>query len=133
MAPDQAENLKAMPNLVVTRGATMRIGFLILDARGTSSADSPMKHLKVRQAINYAINRDGLASQLVGGESKPLQVACYPGQSTTTTRPRPKRCLPKPVTRTASRPKSSLIGTGTTWKQSSATCAPWASTPSCVT
>ncbi|WP_038821297.1 ABC transporter substrate-binding protein, partial [Pseudomonas syringae] len=66
--------------LVVTSGATMRIGFLILDARGTSSADSPMKHLKVRQAINYAINRDGLASQLVGGESKPLQVACYPGQ-----------------------------------------------------
>ncbi|EKN44851.1 MULTISPECIES: ABC transporter substrate-binding protein [Pseudomonas] len=80
VAPDQAENLKAMPNLVVTSGATMRIGFLILDARGTSTADSPMKHLKVRQAINHAINREGLASQLVGGESKPLQVACYPGQ-----------------------------------------------------
>ncbi len=80
VAPDQTPNLKAMPNLTVTSGATMRIGFLILDARGTSSADSPMKNLKVRQAINYAINRDALASQLVGGESKPLQVACYPGQ-----------------------------------------------------
>jgi peptide/nickel transport system substrate-binding protein len=80
VAPDQAEQLKAMPNLSVLSGATMRIGFLILDARGTSSDNSPMKDLKVRQAINYAINREALASQLVGGESKPLQVACYPAQ-----------------------------------------------------
>ncbi|MBD1553184.1 ABC transporter substrate-binding protein [Pseudomonas typographi] len=80
VAPDQAEQLKQMPNLSVVSGGTMRIGFLILDARGTSSENSPMKNLKVRQAINYAINREGLASQLVGGESKPLQVACYPAQ-----------------------------------------------------
>ncbi|WDY56922.1 ABC transporter substrate-binding protein [Pseudomonas sp. PSKL.D1] len=80
VAPDQAVNLQTIPSLKVTSGETMRIGFLILDARGTSSENSPMKNLKVRQAINHAINRDALASQLVGGQSKPLQVACYPQQ-----------------------------------------------------
>ncbi|TWI47983.1 peptide/nickel transport system substrate-binding protein [Pseudomonas duriflava] len=76
IAPDQAEQLKAVPNLTVKSSGTMRIGFLILDARGTSSQDSPLANLKVRQAIN----REGLSSQLVGGESKPLYVACYRGQ-----------------------------------------------------
>ncbi len=80
VTPDQAVDLKGMPNLTVTSGETMRIGFLILDARGTSTENSPMKQLKVRQAINHAINRNALATQLVGGEAKPLQVACYPGQ-----------------------------------------------------
>jgi peptide/nickel transport system substrate-binding protein len=77
---DQAVDLRGMPNLTVTSGETMRIGFLILDARGTSTENSPMKNLKVRQAINHAINRNALATQMVGGEAKPLQVACYPGQ-----------------------------------------------------
>lgn len=77
---DQAIDLKGIPNLTVTSAETMRIGFLILDARGTSSENSPMKNLKVRQAINHAINREALATQLVGGEAKPLQVACYPRQ-----------------------------------------------------
>ena len=80
IAPDQAEQLKAVPNLTVKSSGTMRIGFLILDARGTSSQDSPLANLKVRQALNYAINREGLSSQLVGGESKPLYAACYRGQ-----------------------------------------------------
>ncbi|TFZ33403.1 ABC transporter substrate-binding protein, partial [Pseudomonas syringae] len=61
-------------------GAPMRCGFLIVAAGGTPSAVAPRDHLKVRQASNHASNRDGLASQLVGGERRPLQIACYPGQ-----------------------------------------------------
>ncbi len=142
VTPDQAVDLKGMPNLTVTSGETMRIGFLILDARGTSTENSPMKQLKVRQAINHAINRNALATQLVGAKPSPCRwpaiqasSAATPPRprSTTTTRPRPRRCSPKPVTPTASRQKSSLIATAITSKPSSATCAPWASTPSCAT
>ena len=61
VTPDQAVDLKGMQSLTVTSGETMRIGFLILDARGTSTENSPMKHLKVRQAINHAINRNAVS------------------------------------------------------------------------
>ncbi|OAN26617.1 ABC transporter substrate-binding protein [Pseudomonas oryzihabitans] len=80
VAPDQAEQLKAAPNLTVESGASMRIGFLSMDAQGASSPDSPFAKAEVRQAINYAINRKAIASQLMGGGSQPLQVACYPEQ-----------------------------------------------------
>ncbi|QDD88251.1 ABC transporter substrate-binding protein [Pseudomonas oryzihabitans] len=80
VAPDQAAQLKGIPNVTVESGASMRIGFLSMDAQGTSSPDSPFAKLQVRQAVNYAINRQAIASQLMGGGSQPLQVACYPGQ-----------------------------------------------------
>ncbi len=77
---DQAEQLKAMPNLTVLSSETMRVGFLTLNSRGTDQADSPFAKLKVREAINYAINRDGLANQLVRGGSRPLDTPCFPDQ-----------------------------------------------------
>lgn len=80
VAPDQAVHLKEMPNLQIKSGGTMRIAFLTLDASGTSSNNSPFMDVRVRQALNYAIAKKGLASELIGGESQPLDVACFPGQ-----------------------------------------------------
>ncbi|MDH2434452.1 ABC transporter substrate-binding protein [Pokkaliibacter sp. MBI-7] len=77
---DQAESMQAMPNLTVTGGETMRIGYLAMDSQGTSAADSPFKDLRVRQAVDYAINRDGMARELVRGGSRALYAPCYPSQ-----------------------------------------------------
>lgn len=77
---DQAEQLKGMPNITVASGETMRIGYLTLNSRGTDDANSPLKKLKVREAINYAMNRDGLANELVRGGSRPLYTPCFPEQ-----------------------------------------------------
>lgn len=77
---DQAQRLQRLPNVKVTNADTFRIGFLTLDAAGLSDPDSPLKNVKVRQAIAYAVDRQGIASRLIGGSSKPVSSACTPKQ-----------------------------------------------------
>ena len=74
---DQAESLKTTPKITVQSGETMRVGFLTIDATGTSGPNSPFKDLRVRQAVNYAINRKGIADNLVRGGSQPVYTACF--------------------------------------------------------
>ncbi len=82
--PDQAKKLASMPNIKVIAAETMRIGYLTMDAAGVTLKhgmnDDPFKKLKVRQAVNYAVNREAIAKNLVGGQSKPVYSACYPTQ-----------------------------------------------------
>jgi peptide/nickel transport system substrate-binding protein len=77
---DQAEKLAKMPNLTVIPAETMRVGFLYLDAAGRTGEDSPFKKLAVRQAINYAVDRQAMVTNLVGGESRVIHSACFPTQ-----------------------------------------------------
>ena len=77
---DQAESLKSTPNISVQSGETMRVGFVTIDATGASSPNSPFKDLRVRQAVNYAINRKGIADNLVRGGSQPVFSACFRAQ-----------------------------------------------------
>ncbi len=82
--PDQAEMLKSNPDLIVTPAETMRIGFLQFDAANRSgkehNMDNPFDKLEVRQAINHAINREAIAKNLVGGQSRAIYSACFPSQ-----------------------------------------------------
>ncbi|RTZ91836.1 MAG: ABC transporter substrate-binding protein [Deltaproteobacteria bacterium] len=81
--PDQAKKLATMPNIKVIAAETMRIGYLTMDAAGRTiqhGIKDPFKKLKVRQAVNYAVNREAIAKNLVGGQSKPVYSACYPSQ-----------------------------------------------------
>ena len=74
---DQAESLKSMPNTSVLSGETMRIGFLTMNANGTTPEALPFKDVRVRQAVNLAINRQGLAESLVRGGSQPVFAPCF--------------------------------------------------------
>ncbi|MCP4149701.1 MAG: ABC transporter substrate-binding protein, partial [bacterium] len=82
--PDQAAKLAEIPALTVTPAETMRIGYLQFDAADRSGKehgmDNPYKKLKVRQAINHAINRDSIAKDLLGGQSRAVYSACFPSQ-----------------------------------------------------
>jgi peptide/nickel transport system substrate-binding protein len=86
VAADQLPSLKAVPNLSVKSGETMRVGFIMLSSLVQGPEGAPYKDLRVRQAINYAINRKGMAENLVRGGSQPLWSACYPGQVACDTR-----------------------------------------------
>lgn len=81
---DQAKKLADVPNIKVIAAETMRIGFLLLDSANRSGKEHGMKNptakLKVRQAINYAINREAISKNLIGGQSRPVYSACYPKQ-----------------------------------------------------
>jgi peptide/nickel transport system substrate-binding protein len=74
---DQAESLKAMPNVSVLSGETMRVGFISLNSNGTTPEALPFKDVRVRQAVNYAINRKGFADSLVRGGSQPVYAPCF--------------------------------------------------------
>ena len=82
--PDQAAKLAKNPNLTVTPAETMRIGYLVFDAADRSGKehgmDNPYVKLEVRQAINHAINRDSIAKNLIGGQSRAVYSACFPSQ-----------------------------------------------------
>ncbi|AOW15831.1 ABC transporter substrate-binding protein [Hydrogenophaga crassostreae] len=78
---DQAEQLKAMPNLTVLSGETMRVGYLTINNNGTEPESTPLKDLRVRQAINHAINRKGIADNLIRGGSQPVFAACFRTQA----------------------------------------------------
>ncbi len=82
--PDQAAKLAEIPSITVTPAETMRIGYLVFDAADRSGKehgmDNPYVKLKVRQAINHAINKDSIAKNLIGGQSRAVYSACFPSQ-----------------------------------------------------
>ncbi len=80
MNPDSIDNVSRIPYLQATRQESMRIGLLQLDAAGRSGADNPMTKQKVRQAVFHALDRETIASKLVGGGARVPIVPCYPSQ-----------------------------------------------------
>jgi peptide/nickel transport system substrate-binding protein len=74
---DQLDSLRAMPELSVQSGETMRVGYITMDAVGSSAPNSPFKDVRVRQAVNHAVNRAGMADSLIRGGSQPVYTACF--------------------------------------------------------
>lgn len=76
---EQADQLKTVPHLGVKTGATMRIVFLSFNAL-PDGPSAPLRDVKVRQAINHAIDRDKMAKELVGEGVIPINTICFPSQ-----------------------------------------------------
>jgi peptide/nickel transport system substrate-binding protein len=77
---DQAQKMQRLNKFQVINAPTMRIGYISMDAAGRSGADNPMTKLKVRQAINYAINRKGIVDAMMKGTTSVINSACAPMQ-----------------------------------------------------
>ncbi|MDR1276286.1 MAG: ABC transporter substrate-binding protein [Candidatus Accumulibacter sp.] len=86
VSADQAAALKTFPNFTVKGGETMRVGFIQISPNVPGDEGTPFKDLRVRQAVNHAINRAGMAENLVRGGSRPVWSACYDGQVACDTR-----------------------------------------------
>ena len=79
--PSQLDNLGKMPTLQIARAADVRrLMYLNIAAGGRDNPASPLKNVKVRQAIIHAIDRKSMASQFMPGGSRVLDVACFDGQ-----------------------------------------------------
>ena len=79
VAIEQADQMKPVPNLAVTAGGTMRIVFLHMNATPETPLPA-LRDIRVRQAINHAIDRDTMAKQLVGEGVIPISTICFPSQ-----------------------------------------------------
>lgn len=77
--PDQAEQMKALPHVEVKSGETMRIVFLNFNTL-PDGPSAPLRDIRVRQAIQHAIDRPTMVKQLVGEGARVLNVICYPSQ-----------------------------------------------------
>ena len=76
---DQAERLKAAPQLVVENAKTLRFSYVVFDVQGVSTQKF-FADKRVRQAIAHAINRDSIAKNLVGAPSEIIHSVCHPDQ-----------------------------------------------------
>ncbi|MCC7082996.1 MAG: hypothetical protein IT530_20205 [Burkholderiales bacterium] len=75
-----AEDVAASGRATHLSGPSMRIGYLVMDASGRHQPKNPLTNLKVRQAINHAIDRQAIATKLVKGKAGPLHAPCHPTQ-----------------------------------------------------
>jgi peptide/nickel transport system substrate-binding protein len=79
VAPDQANQMRAMRNLTVESGETMRIVFLQLASTERTPAPQ-LRDIRVRRAINHAIDRAAMVKNLVGEGARVLNTICFPSQ-----------------------------------------------------
>jgi len=75
---DQAEQLKKMPNVIVETRQTLRFIFMLMDAAGRTG-ENPFQNKKVREAVNYTINKQAICDNLLPG-AQPLKAFCNPAQ-----------------------------------------------------
>ncbi len=79
LPPDAAKKLSMQKNLDVKTTGILRISYISINPR-FQDGKSPLANVKVRQALNMAINREAIRSALVGGASKLTSSACNPLQ-----------------------------------------------------
>lgn len=75
---DQADQLAAVPGVAVQSGETMRIVFLQMNT--TDKGQPALQDIRVRQAINHAIDRKAISDNLIGAGSTVINAICYAGQ-----------------------------------------------------
>jgi peptide/nickel transport system substrate-binding protein len=81
VTPDQARNLQRRRGLTLASGGTVRFHYLQMDAAGrTGTEGNPMRDIRVRRAINHAIDRAGIVRNLVGEGADVIHTACHPDQ-----------------------------------------------------
>ncbi|PWE27620.1 ABC transporter substrate-binding protein [Pararhodobacter marinus] len=73
---DQADQLGTLPSVNVESGETMRIVFLQINTTETGP-NAALRDLRVRQALNYAIDKEAISSNLVGEGSTPINAVCF--------------------------------------------------------
>src|SRR5690606_4418940 len=66
---DLADQLSINPNLVVTNAETFRVGFITMNVGNNPPPDSPLLDLRVRQALNHAIDRTAIAREFYGASA----------------------------------------------------------------
>lgn len=63
VSADQAADLETKSGVKVVNANATRVEFIALD----NTRDGPLKDVRVRQALNYAVDKDGLLKALYGG------------------------------------------------------------------
>ena len=77
---DDAAKVARGGRITVVSAPTLRISSLAFDAAGRSG-QNPFRDVRVRRAVNHAIDKAAMAKNLLGPEAQVIHVACYPTQN----------------------------------------------------
>jgi peptide/nickel transport system substrate-binding protein len=97
VSTDQAEQLRAVPNLNVVSGEAASGSYLQMNTLQSTPAPQ-LRDIKVRKAIMHAIDRETIARFLIGEGSRMLNAECHPSEF---------GCVDRDVPRYAYNPKKS--------------------------
>jgi peptide/nickel transport system substrate-binding protein len=78
---DQADSLKAVPDVAVLSSETMRVAFIIFELHSDVPATKPFQDERVRKAVSMAIDRKAMVDNLVRGGSRVMDAACFIDQT----------------------------------------------------
>lgn len=79
LTADFVTKMKGMPGVEVSSTPTLRIHYLAFDVT-EKSENQALKDVRVRRAINYAIDREAIVKNLLGGAAKVVDTPCHPLQ-----------------------------------------------------
>lgn len=82
--PDDARNLARNPKVEIRNAEILRFAYVALNPR-YDGGRSPLADVRVRRAINHAVNRQAIVKALIGGASRVLYTPCHPAQFGCTT------------------------------------------------
>ncbi|HME23735.1 MAG TPA: ABC transporter substrate-binding protein [Acetobacteraceae bacterium] len=77
ISTDQLQQIAGRKGFAVVRAETMRVAYLGLDAARRSGTPA-LQNVDVRRAIAYAVNRQSIMQNLMGGPARVLDAPCYP-------------------------------------------------------
>lgn len=77
--PDDARNLARQKNVAISNAQVMRFAYMAINPN-YQDGKSPLADVRVRQAINMAVDKGSIVKALIGGASQPMAAACNPLQ-----------------------------------------------------
>ncbi len=77
--PDDARNLARQAKVAISNAQIMRFAYISINPN-YQDGKSPLADVRVRQAINMAVDKGGIVKALIGGASQPIASACNPIQ-----------------------------------------------------
>ncbi len=79
LTPDLVAKLQGAPGVTAGMAETLRIFYMGIDSTGRTSAPA-LSDVRVRQAINYAVDRQAIVDNLMGGAARVVSTPCHPLQ-----------------------------------------------------
>ncbi|WP_264214259.1 ABC transporter substrate-binding protein [Leisingera thetidis] len=77
ISSEMAENVAGTGRAQFLTAPSLRVGYLSLDAAGRADETTPLRDLRVRQALNHAVNHEELVASITGGSAKVARTPCH--------------------------------------------------------
>lgn len=79
VAPDEIPIIEAAGMVVYSKPSVRTMGISLVSTRSNEPVEGPIGDVRVRQALNYAVNRQSIVDNIFRGKAAPATQAAFPG------------------------------------------------------